>query len=982
MQPHIQSKDSSLVDNSLDRLNVESNHHDHEGEEEEEVENSSSSSLFLSKSLELRRQANESFSSHDFDFALSLYTQAIECLTQEGNHEERNDPKQRPDHDNVEDSNAAARDFMTILLCNRSLCLYKMKCFQESKIDALQAWNLSQQSSPKAAFRLAKACLALKEYSQAIDLLRKCIPKEDRDNVAPTTATSTSSATSNVPTDAASGSVTTHVAQCEFVKLLQVAHEHSLRQRNIPNATYLSKLTSISHQPSNVLLTDNGATDAAPAPAYVPSIRHFDKLQLLGEGNYSQVFVVRHIVTNEQFALKILDKSRVQQLAKRQHPNVYNEIEMEKRVLGKRLVVTSQDMNKEDFLQGSKRIVRLYYTFQDYNHLYYLMDLPSKGLYGGGDLWSTLRFRSKMVGTHPSLAKVHLGQLLQALEFIHSRGIVHRDLKAENLLVDDGGHLLLIDFGTAKDLIEREYNGPEFVGTPDFMAPEVLGGGDKKKKKKKEMKTENDFEIEGDSDEVKVDYSTQGRIGGADHTLDLWAFGCVAYQIMTGTTPFASPSQYLAFLKIQRGILCRPMGVVDDHAWDLIVKLIKVNPRERLGAECFEYVAGKDGERNRIVQQGQGYDHIWSHPYFADFNKNMASEGIRPIPTLRDLCIRACAELVQNDSTNLEIDKLHPPGDNSSHDMLRLSQQDRGRVMDFLDRLRILSQPRVFRRFFRTKQEARLGKVRNETRDFIGLTQINDKQYQFPMKDSENMDEERSDVIETIFPIRYMHISNPLFDMGVNMSCSQDQRTKHISALKDSLKTVNRMRPKIVVVSGYLDDECRKLIGKVNESIPVALNDGASFYSFWSCGGQGLVLRSSDFVNVNAEIAQNCEQAMWLKQELEQCRMTRHHLFAFVDCNPDQLPSWLIRLLTKGRTQCLFGINNEASVIEKVSTYLPRVIENSFDASDDDDDSVSSLESDIENEEYNMRIVIRGDASLRCWHLEEFGEWEFHDTVN
>lgn len=926
-------------------------------------------STLFSKSLELRHQANQSFSSHDFDSALSLYTQAIERLNEERQCQE-NHLKRRPG-----DIDLYARDIMTILLCNRSLCLYKMECFQESKIDALQAWNLSEQSSSKAAFRLAKAFLALKEYLQAIDLLRDCLAKDS-------SMKATAAITTTCTTDTSSSrSSVNHVPHSEFVKLLQVAHEHSLRQRNIPEATYLSKLTTIVNQPSKQLSTDNAA------PAYVPSIRHFDKVQLLGEGNYSQVYVVRHIVTNEQFALKILEKSRVQQLAKRQHPNVYNEIEMEKRVLGKRLVVSSsQELKEKEFLEGSKRIIRLYYTFQDYNHLYYLMDLPSKGLYGGGDLWSTLRFRSKMVGTYPSLAKVHLGQLLQALEFIHSRGVVHRDLKAENLLVDDGGHLVLIDFGTAKDLIEREYNGPEFVGTPDFMAPEVLGRGDKKKQKKtsknKKMDMENDSKNDDESNETKVDYATEGRTGGADHTLDLWSFGCVAYQIMTGTTPFASPSQYLAFLKIQRGILCRPMGIVDDHAWDLIVKLMKVDPRERLGAECFEYVAGKDGERNKMVQKGHGYDQIWSHPYFADFNKNMASQKIRPIPSLRDLCIAACADLVQNDSTNLDIDKHHPPGDNSSHDMLRLNQQDRGRVMDLLDRLRILSQPRIFRRFFRTKQEARLGKVRDETRDFIGLTQINDKQYQFPMKDSENMDEERSDVIETIFPIRYMHVSNPLFDKGVNMSCSDDERTKHISALKESLKMVNRMRPKIVVVSGYLDDECRKLVGKVNESIPVALNDGASFYSFWSCGGQGLVLRSSDFKNVEAKIAQNREQAMWLKQELEQSRMTRHHVFAFVDCNPDQLPSWLIRLLTKGRTLCLFGINDKASVIDKVTTYSPREVNDSFDGNDSDDDSVSSLESDIENEEYKMRVIIRGDASLRCWQLEEYGEWEFQNTID
>ena len=97
---------------------------------------------------------------------------------------------------------------------------------------------------------------------------------------------------------------------------------------------------------------------------------------------------------------------------------------------------------------------------------------------------------------------------------MHSRGIVHRDLKAENILISSSGHVVLIDFGTAKDLIYTSSNGPEFVGTPDFMAPEAVKG-------KSDMK----------------EVIEERRIGGGcTHTLDLWAFGAVAYQILTGKT--------------------------------------------------------------------------------------------------------------------------------------------------------------------------------------------------------------------------------------------------------------------------------------------------------------------------------------------------------------------------------------------------------------------------------------------------------------
>lgn len=931
--------------------------------EEEETDHSSQ---------ELREMANAAFASNDLDSAVPLYSMAIERLMKENEALTLDDDSDKSSSNCNSNSNSdqlrESIERMIILLSNRSVCLYKMESYNEAKIDAQQAFQISDESNHKAAFRLAKAMIALEEYPEAIEVLKTAIAAASVADVGISNDIGTVSQ-SNAP---------------ELTKLLQTAHTLILQQKNIPQAIELSKLTSIIHPPPH------------QKESYQPSIRHFEKMQELGEGNYSQVISVKHVVTGEHFALKIIEKKKIDQLAKRQHPNVYNEVAMEKQILGHRLKLHEHD--KEPFLKGSQRIIQLYHTFQDYNHLYYLMDLPT--LHGGGDVWSTIRSFStnKMVGTFPSLARLHLFQLLEGLEFIHSRGVVHRDLKAENMLLDSRGNLILVDFGTAKDLIVRKWNGPEFVGTPDFMAPEAIAGPAKKKQKKdEELEGVGDNgnaagEQEGDRKQREKEYATEGRVGGADHTLDLWSFGAVAFQLLTGTTPFASPSQYLCFLKIQRGLLCRPTGIADDDAWDLIERLMTMEPKERFGAECFEYVAGKDGAPNQMLQkeEGKGYACIRNHPYFVKLHDQSLKEGkedepMRPIPSLRDLCVPACAELVQKDYTNLDIDKEHPPGGGSSHDMLRLNMHDRRRVMDYLDKLRVLPQPRTYKRFFTTKQEARLGKIRQSTRDFVGLTQMNDKQYQFPTKDSENIDEERSDVIETIFPIRYMHVSNPLFDKEVNLSCSEEERKGHISTLKESLKKVNRIRPKVVVASGYMDDECRKFMGKVNESIPVALNDGLSFYAFWSRGGQGLVLRTNDFVGVNSSIAQKCEQAQWLKQELEQSRMTRHHVFVFVDCSPKKLPAWLVKLLAKGRVLCLFGPHSDSPAVEKEYTYSVegglKSDDSSSDSDHDDDNSLSSSESEAENDEHTMQIIARGDGTLRCWQLEQYGAWEFENIL-
>ena len=99
----------------------------------------------------------------------------------------------------------------------------------------------------------------------------------------------------------------------------------------------------------------------------------------------------------------------------------------------------------------------MYHTFQDYNNLYYLMDLHSVNI----DLWTQLRYNGKMVGCHSSSqGKRWLLQFIDALEHIHSHGIVHRDIKPENILLNSKNHIVLIDFGTAKDLIETDLNGP------------------------------------------------------------------------------------------------------------------------------------------------------------------------------------------------------------------------------------------------------------------------------------------------------------------------------------------------------------------------------------------------------------------------------------------------------------------------------------------------------------------------------------------
>ncbi|GMF65044.1 unnamed protein product [Phytophthora lilii] len=189
-------------------------------------------------------------------------------------------------------------------------------------------------------------------------------------------------------------------------------------------------------------------------------------------------------------------------------------------------------------------IIRLYQTFQDDNNLYFLLELLD-----GGELLSHLLHEGRQLGLDEDLARFYLADVVNAVEYMHANQVLHRDLKPENIVVckDTGGHLKLIDFGTAKNLTDSALNGPNFVGTPEYMPPETI-------------------------DNKEPTYAS-----------DMWAFGCIVYQLLTGETPFSGGSAYLTFLRVQDGGYYVP-DYLSDEAKDLIGKLLQKDPKERLGS--------------------------------------------------------------------------------------------------------------------------------------------------------------------------------------------------------------------------------------------------------------------------------------------------------------------------------------------------------------------------------------------------------------
>jgi hypothetical protein len=592
----------------------------------------------------------------------------------------------------------------------------------------------------------------------------------------------------------------------------------------------------------------------------------------------------------------------------------------------------------------------MHHAFADYNNIYYLMDLHVVNT----DLWSCLKFQGKMVGAHPSMTKRWMFQLIDALEFIHSHGIVHRDLKPENILLNHKNHVIVLDFGTAKDLIVTDLNGPEFVGTPDFMSPEAVGG-----------------QSGGPGSTADDDNNS---IPGATHAADLWALGAMVYILHTGSCPFWSPSPYLTFLRIKRGLLPRnAWALPDDGSWDFCSRLMVANdPSQRLGADCFHVSNGR-------VTVNKGYDVLRNHPYFDGIVKE-EEEGDNAtyvIASLQDLALRVCATQALQEAVDLDLCDEHPPGDGSRHDMMRLSVRQRQLVWHVLDKLKVFKggdETRVLQRFFDNDVDYIKSKVRPTSWDFVGLTRMNDDEFKIP---SHRGSEDPYAVKTEPEPTKVVVLRNPMLCCGENSGSSEQDQKNWLKGFKNSIAHINKCRPKAVVITApQLSPKYWKLLARIRDSIPVVWNDGSVFYSFWLNGFQGLVLQKAGFNNDTADGRDggggNIEDTIemkWLREQLEQARMAKHQVFGFCDCDPRELPPLVLKRLARGRVLCLYGVATD-DYLDFTVSYVPN------EKTGDDDGSVKSTDSkDDHDDAHVMRVLASNRNGMEWLTVDEKERW-------
>jgi hypothetical protein len=445
---------------------------------------------------------------------------------------------------------------------------------------------------------------------------------------------------------------------------------------------------------------------------------------------------------------------------------------------------------------------------------------------------------------------------------------------------------------------------------------------------------------------------------GATHCTDLWALGAICYILLTGECPFWSPSPYLTFLKIKRGLLQRnPWGIPDDHAWDFIHRLMQVKPTDRLGADCYQV-------ENQKVTVDKGYNILRQHKYFESLTPSNDQEN--PIPSLQDLCVRACAELAKQDALDLDLCDKHPPGDGSSHDMMRLGPTERKSVLHILNKRKLFSkgdETRVLQRFVRNDIEYLSVKARPESRDYVGLTQMNDDEGKPPSARGSADPYAKKDELETT---KIVHLTNPLLLVTDDSGGGEDSEASRkllLKGWKKCIASINRSRPKLVVVSGVMNDKCWKFLARISDSIAVVVNDGSCFYSFWLNGFQGLVLQSST-------LQDGSPQMLWIREIMEQCRMAKYQMFCFVDCDPRDLEPLVVKRLTRGRCLLLLGLS-------KSEPFETEVVYQANETVNDDDTSVKSNDSvEDEQDEWTMKVMGTKENGLRWLSVDEKEEWE------
>jgi protein-serine/threonine kinase len=249
-----------------------------------------------------------------------------------------------------------------------------------------------------------------------------------------------------------------------------------------------------------------------------PSLDDFQLLRVLGKGSYGKVMLVKKTGGGDEvFAMKMLRKDHILKRNQVEHTRT------ERSVL---------EAVNHPF------IVDLRYAFQTPTKLYVVLEYCA-----GGELFFHL---SRAGRFSEGRCKFYAGEILLALAYLHGQNIIYRDLKPENLLLDNDGHAKVTDFGLSKEGIADNISAKTLCGTPEYLAPEILNKA------------------------------------GHGKAVDWYSFGALIFEMLTGLPPFYTRDRDKLFERIKKGELTFP-SYVSAQAKDILQGLMMKDPNKRLG---------------------------------------------------------------------------------------------------------------------------------------------------------------------------------------------------------------------------------------------------------------------------------------------------------------------------------------------------------------------------------------------------------------